>query len=492
MASRVGDAFLRKPFFVDGATDIVTLCRELSRRGIGEALVRDGDRIGVFTTTDLRDALLRPEPPAELAVREVASFAPWSVSVDDEIFDAMLMMLRHRIHRVLVRDGDAVVGVLGQLELMAFVASHSHLIALEVAEAADLPGLAAAARQIDSLIRVLHQDGVRVDVIAGLVGALNRQVFARLWELLAPAELRENSCLIVMGSEGRNEQIVKTDQDNALLLRDGFAFDRLEAVTEAFSAALIDFGYPPCPGGIMLSRPLWRQPVAGFRETLRDWVHGADPEGPMNLAIFLDAAVVAGDATLFEDVRAHVDDLVSGSDAFYARFASAVEQFGAAWWTRLPGLSGRAAAEIDLKKLGIFPLVHGVRTLALQYRVRELGTADRLRALVADGRHRPAAGARSHRRAPLPHGPEARDQPPPARRGPPARQRHPPERARHPGAARAEGFAGDRARLQAMARPALPAGGALMRAAGDASVASAARPCGRVNANHIYRFFSMA
>jgi CBS domain-containing protein len=189
-----------------------------------------------------------------------------------------------------------------------------------------------------------------------------------------------------MGSEGRNEQVIKTDQDNALLLRDGFAFDQLESVTEAFTAALIDFGYPPCPGGIMLSRPLWCQPVTGFRETLRNWIHGADPEGPMNLAIFLDAAAVAGDATLLEDVRAHVDTLVSGSDAFYVRFASAVEQFGSAWWSRLPGLSGRAAAEIDLKKLGIFPLVHGVRTLALQYRVRELGTADRLHALVAAGR----------------------------------------------------------------------------------------------------------
>ena len=218
----------------------------------------------------------------------------------------MLLMLRHRIHRVLVREGDAVVGVLGQLELMAFVASHSHLIALQAAEASDLTELTAAARQIDGLIKVLHQDGVRVEVIAGLVGALNRQVFARLWELVAP-ELRDNSCLIVMGSEGRGEQIIKTDQDNALLLRDGFAFEGLEAVTEAFTAALIDFGYPPCPGGIMLSRPLWRQPVAGFRETLRDWIHGADPQGPMNLAIFLDAAAVAGDATLLEDVRAHVD-----------------------------------------------------------------------------------------------------------------------------------------------------------------------------------------
>jgi CBS domain-containing protein len=79
---------------------------------------------------------------------------------------------------------------------------------------------------------------------------------------------------------------------------------------------------------------------------------------------------------------------LSGSDAFHARFASAVQSFGedGSWWSRLPGLRGREAAEIDLKKLGIFPIVHGVRTLALQCRVRALGTAERLAALVAAGR----------------------------------------------------------------------------------------------------------
>lgn len=138
----------------------------------------------------------------------------------------------------------------------------------------------------------------------------------------------------------------------------------------------------------MLSRPLWRQPLCGFRDSLRQWIHGTDPQGLLNLAIFLDAAVVAGDAALLEQARDHVDHLLSDSDAFYAHFASAVDQFGGdgSWWHRLPGLRGRAAAEIDLKKLGIFPLVHGVRALALQYRVRALGTVARLRALVAADR----------------------------------------------------------------------------------------------------------
>lgn len=387
MASRVSDVFLRKPFFIDGDTDIVSLCRELAERGLTEALVRDGDRIGIFTTTNLRDALLQPKPPSELEVRACATFDPWSVSPDDELYDALILMLRHRIHRVLVCKDDQVVGVLGQLDLMAFVASHSHLISVQVAEAESIADLRLAAHQIDSLIAVLHDDGVRVEVIAGLVVELNRQVFRRLWELLAPPDLRENSCLIVMGSEGRGEQIIKTDQDNALLLRDGFEYPDLDRITAAFTDALIEFGYPPCPGGIMLSRPLWCQQVSGFRDTVRSWIYGGDPDGPMNIAIFVDAEVVAGDPALLDEVRAYLNRILNDNAAWFAHFVRAVDQFseGRSWWSRLPGMSGRAAAEIDIKKLGIFPIVHGVRALALQHRLPELGTVARLRRLVADG-----------------------------------------------------------------------------------------------------------
>lgn len=388
MTARVRDAYVRKPFFVDGDTDLVSLCRSLSERGLTDALVRDGTHIGVFTTTNLRDALLRATPPAQTPVRLVATFSPWAVEIDDELYEAMLLMLRHRIHRVVVREGEAIVGLLSQIDLMAFMANHSHLIALEIDEAPDLATLKTAARQIDALISTLHEDGVRVEVIGRLVGELNRQLFQRLWTLLAPEALRAHSCLLVMGSEGRGEQVIKTDQDNALILRDGFACVELEAVTGAFTAALIDFGYPPCPGGIMLSRPLWCQPLSGFKDTLRHWLFDAVPDGPMNLAIFLDAVAVAGDATLLEEARAHLDRLLQDDAGYLARFARAVEQFGDAtsWWSRLPGLRGRDAAEIDLKKLGLFPIVHGVRALALEFRLKEVSTTARLKALAADNR----------------------------------------------------------------------------------------------------------
>ena len=408
---RVRDATLRKPFFVDGGLDLVTVCRQLSTHGLTDALVRDGERIGMFTTTDLRDALWRThsftggaEPQASggrqvdlatLPVREVAHFDLIEIHPNSELFEALLLMVRHRVHRLVVRDGESIHGVLNQLDLMSFVSNHSGLNAALIDDAASLAELQRAAGRIDTLIALLHRGGVKTELIAGLVSELNTRLFARAWSLIAPAELVANSCLVVMGSEGRGEQILKTDQDNALLLRDGFAMAGIEQITERFTATLIDFGYPRCPGNIMLSNPLWCQPVSRFRETLRGWMFGAEPDGVMNLAIFLDATAVAGDASLLGQARRFVDEFLVDNDAFFARFAGAADQFSGpgGWWAHLTLWRGRDEQAFDLKKLGTFPIVHGVRTLALQHHVSELGTAARLQAL-ADRQHLPAQMAR--------------------------------------------------------------------------------------------------
>ena len=392
MMVRVRDAFVRKPFFVDGGLDLVSVCARLSEHGLTNALVRDTGpdgqaRVGMFTTTDLRDALLRPEPPGALAVREVARYDLITVSPDTELFEALLVMIRHRVHRVLVREGEHILGVLGQLDLMSYISNHSHLIAMQMEQAANLDELQQAARQVDGLVALLHRGGVRIEVISTLVSELNGQLFSRLWALIAPPELVAHSCLLVMGSEGRGEQVLKTDQDNALILRDGFEHPDLAAVAQRFSDALAGIGYPPCPGQIMLTNPLWRQPLTGFKTTITDWLLGHHPDGPMHLAVFLDARPVAGDHSLLAQAQQHLRTLFSGSAPLLARFAGAVDQFNEPghWWDRLGGLRGRDEQRFDLKKLGTFPIVHGARALALEHGLSCLGTRERLQALASAG-----------------------------------------------------------------------------------------------------------
>ena len=268
-------------------------------------------------------------------------------------------------------------------------------LAAQIDAAQTLAELQPAARQIDTLIVESRAAGVPIERIAATVSGLNARLFARAWSLLAPPEWVANTCLVVMGSEGRGEQLLKTDQDNALLLRDGFEPAGIDVIAERFIAALIDFGYPRCPGNIMLSNPLWRQPVAGFKATLRSWMFDGDADGAMHLAIFLDAAPVAGDAALLQDALHFIDAYLVDNDAFFARFAAAADQFdaGHSWWARIAAFGAADNAPLDLKKLGTFPIVHGVRALALQHHVHERASDARLRVLAERG----------HLSAPLAH-----------------------------------------------------------------------------------------
>ncbi|MDO8251537.1 MAG: DUF294 nucleotidyltransferase-like domain-containing protein [Rhodoferax sp.] len=396
--SRVDEAFLRPAHFVDATTDILSVVKLFQAQRTSNVLVRDTrsvpPRLGIFTATALQRAILDGRPLDQLAVGELANFSLIEVQTSDQLGDAMAVMLRRRVHRVVVVEGERVVGILEALDLFSFLSNQSHLITVQIEEAKDLAGLSQAAAQITRMITLLYRSGSRVNLIAKLVQQLNARLFERAWQLIAPAELVANSCLFVMGSEGRGEQLLKTDQDNALILRDGYVPPaELDAICQRFSSALKDFGYPECPGHIMVSNPQWRKSASEFGQMTRQWLLMPDGDSLMNLAIFMDAHTVCGDARLLDAVRRGLMALATDSDAMLSRFAAAIDSFGSSygWWNRL---LGRADADqpLNLKKEGIFPLVHGVRSLALAHRVLETSTTGRIAALVADGKLEAAMG----------------------------------------------------------------------------------------------------
>ena len=390
--SRVDEAFLRPPHFVEVHTDILSVVKVFQAQRTSSVLVRDTaaapPRLGIFTATGLQRAILDGRPLDQLPVGELSNFDLIQVRASDQLGDAMAVMLRRRVHRVVVLGGDGqVVGILEALDLFSFLSNQSHLITVQIEEAKDLAGLSQAATRITRMIALLFRSGSHIELIATLVQQLNARLFERAWHLIAPADLIANSCLFVMGSEGRGEQLLKTDQDNALILRDGYVPPPdLADICQRFSSALSDFGYPPCPGNIMLSNPQWRQSASDFGQTTRRWLMLPDANSLMNLAIFMDAHAVCGDVHLLDGVQSGLRQIATDHDAMLSRFAAAMDAFGssAGWWTRLLGWSD-TAQQLNVKKEGIFPLVHGVRSLALAHRVLEVGTDRRIAALVAGG-----------------------------------------------------------------------------------------------------------
>jgi CBS domain-containing protein len=393
--ARVGQAAVRAVQEVAGNTSIVAIAQLFQSQHINHVLVRESlamgaaaaPRLGLFSSTGLQGAILHGTPLDVLTVGELATYQLVSVSPEDYLFDALATMIRHKVRRVVVQQDGQILGTLDQLDLLGFLSNHSYLITRQIQDAQDLATLKDAAQQITELIGLLYRGGTQVRMIARLVQELNAQLFERAWQLIAPRELLANSCLFVMGSEGRGEQLLKTDQDNGLIWRDGYEPPaNLGQICQDFSNALAEFGYPECPGRIMLSNPEWRQNAGDFGQTVRRWLLMPSAESLMALAIFIDAHAVCGDASLLEGVRAEVFSLLNDNDALMARFAGSINAFdgSSGWWNRL--LSLGEADLLDLKKAGTFPLVHGVRSLALAHRISATSTVARIEALAAEQR----------------------------------------------------------------------------------------------------------
>jgi CBS domain-containing protein len=390
--ARVDQAYLRAVHFVDADDDVARVARVFHEQRTTNVLVRDTattpSRLGIFTVTSLPKAIMSGVPLDQLPVRAMANFKLVTIRPSTPLFDALALMIRHRIHRLVVAEGEQILGFLQQLDLLSYLSNHSYLITLQILEANDIATLKTAAEQITRLIGVLEHSGTKVGMIARLVQELNATLFERAWQLIAPEDLIANSCLFVMGSEGRGEQLLKTDQDNGLILRNGYeCLHDLDRLCSRFSAALAEFGYPPCPGNIMVSNPDWRHSEEEFASTVRGWLFAPTPDHLMSLAIFLDAHCVAGDAALLARVRDDLWRYATNNAGTLGRFAGAIDAFqtDGGWWNRILHLGDAGKEQLDLKKAGIFPLVHGVRSLAFEHRIAATSTVERIEALLAEG-----------------------------------------------------------------------------------------------------------
>jgi CBS domain-containing protein len=393
LRSRVRDARYRSAVFIDGGMTVEQAGRCMRDNNINALFVRDEERIGVVTGMNLSKAVVLRRLALETPVREACHFDVVSVGLDDFVFEALLLMTKHDKRRLAIRSNSHYVGFLEDIDILGLFAGNSQLIPGRIERAQSVDDLAGAARDIQAQVERLHRQGLKIDVIAEMTSDLNRRLFRQVFEMTAPPSVHEAGCLLLMGSEGRGEQTVRTDQDNAVLLaRDVPAAD-LARFREAFSGALDRFGFPPCPGNVMVRNPVWSQSVDGFIHQLKTWVLRGDAEAAMNIAIFVDAAAVAGPADMLNRAKGAVFDLMRGEAALLARFASLIETFATpnlGVLSTIMATVGAGPDEIDIKKAGTFPIVHGVRTLAIDKGVLATPTAARIEALVEAGSLEPA------------------------------------------------------------------------------------------------------
>jgi CBS domain-containing protein len=308
------------------------------------------------------------------------------ITLEEEapVVEAALAMVRHHIRHVVVTRDGRLTGVISERDLFGMQRTSLRRIVERVRAATEVPEIAEAAADVRSLARALLAQGVAAEQLTQMTSALNDGITQRLIALASQKHaMRGEWCWLALGSEGRLEQTLATDQDNALILADGASRQAFLAFAEEVNQALAACGFPLCKGEIMARNPKWCLTLEEWRGLFSGWIRNPQPEALLNASIFFDFRALAGEARLAGELRTTVLQAASGNKSFQRAMAENALQSRPPEDPLLPFLS--QAETLDLKGNGSRPFVDGARLLALAHGLAATSTAARLRGAAESG-----------------------------------------------------------------------------------------------------------
>jgi CBS domain-containing protein len=366
----------RAPVMCREDTTLGEAIRRMHAERVGSIAIVDDHAVpvGIFTSVDLLEsAATRASPEASVARHMTPR--PFTLEEEATLADAALAMARHGFRHVVVTRDGKLAGVVSERDLFALQRLGLRRTAERIRGAAGLEPLVEAARDIRQLARHLLAQGVAAGPLTEMISALNDSLTRRVIELAqAQRSLAPAWCWLALGSEGRMEQTLVTDQDNALIVES--EKESFLALADQVNRDLDACGFPLCKGDIMARNPRWCLTPHEWREVFDGWIRNHDPQALLHASVFFDFRALAGDARLAGALRSGILAQTRAHRAFCRALAEAALQ------TRPPlGLLAHFSAdELDLKALGARPFVDAARVLALAAGSPETGTAARLRA----------------------------------------------------------------------------------------------------------------
>jgi CBS domain-containing protein len=337
----------------------------------------------IVTDRDLRNRVLAEGLGAETPALAVASSPLRSLPETTPVYGALQFMLEHGIHHLPITRGGDLSSIVTSTDLLRHQ-SHGPLLAFKkVEKMRDFSEVRGYGNDLSKMVATLIQSGLPATQVSRLVSHLNDALLRRLvaW---TERELGPPPCpyaFLVFGSEGRFEQTLLTDQDNALVYRDATpdAAYYFGAFAERVVKGLVSAGFPPCPGGYMATK--WKGPIAEWVDRFAMWISTPQAEAVLAAAIFFDFRAAAGSldtAPLWDEVA-----MARRNAPFLSHLARAAVAF------RPPiGAFHRIALQnggVDLKKGGITPIQGMARVYGLEAGLRVTSTVERLKGAAGSG-----------------------------------------------------------------------------------------------------------
>jgi CBS domain-containing protein len=385
----------REPVTCDAAMSLRSALKRMREAAVRSIIVVDeaAAPAGVFTLNDLRDRVVLQELSLETPIGQVMTRNPMTLPADATALEAMQQMAAGGFHQMIVTDHGRVAGTVAEHDLFALQRVSLRQIHHAIRSARNVATMALVAGDIRNLANNLLAQGVSAEALTRTVSALNdaltREVLTRI---VTDYDLTNITwCWMALGSEGRGEQTLATDQDNALIYHVAPGLPageelrqrrELLACAREANDALNTLGFPLCKGGIMASNPDWCLSEENWRARFIQWLTEPTPEALLSANIFFDFRPLAGDRALTDRLSDWLLARTQDNRLFLRLMvANALQTEPPLGLIRAFAVEseGPHAGTLDLKTRGTRIFVDAARVFALSLGIAETGTAERLR-----------------------------------------------------------------------------------------------------------------
>ena len=394
MKVRVMRLISRPPVTLDGQNTIHKAASVMTEESVSALLITRSNPdeehprlVGIITDRDFRTRVVSEALPPETPLFDIMSPDPVTLQHTDSVMEAVQCMLRHNLHHLPVMNRRRPIGLINMADVLRYQSRNSLYLVNDIFKRRTVTALRSLLPEVRaSFVRMVEEEA-SAQMIGSAMSSIGRSFIQQLINLaeeeLGPAPVPY--CFMVMGSMAREEQLIVTDQDNALILDDSFNADEHDEyflkLATFVSDGLAACGYTYCKGYIMATNRQWRQPLSVWRSYFTEWIERPNPQTLLNSSIFFDLEAVSGNADFVEELR----ELISRKASRNARFLAMMARNSL---SRKPPLGffrtfvmetdGQQRSIINIKGRGTAPLTDLIRVHALACGSTAQSSFDRL------------------------------------------------------------------------------------------------------------------
>ncbi|MCK6265088.1 DUF294 nucleotidyltransferase-like domain-containing protein [Vibrio sp. ZSDE26] len=402
---KVRTLLTRDVLFIAGTETIQQAAIKMAEENVSSLLIIDQNKLdddenddspvlGIITDRDLCTRVIADGLDPSDDVASVMTTEVISLDHNAYVYEAMLTMLRYNVHHLPVLKDRQPIGIIEATDIVRYESQNSLLLVSSIFQQQSIEELVQVSEQVkDSFVRLVNEDA-NSHMVGTAMSVIGRSFKQRIIELaeqeIGPAPIQY--CFLALGSMGRDEQLIVTDQDNAIILDDSYVPEKHNAYFEKLSKfvceGLAKCGYTLCTGDIMATNPEWRMTRREWEACFSDWIDDPNPKALLNSSIFFDLDGVYGRLKWAEQLNSFIVRRARKNNRFLACLARNA-------LNRTPPLGffqdfvmekdGRHNNSINLKRRGTAPLADLVRVHALAVGSRSRNSFERLDDIIDAG-----------------------------------------------------------------------------------------------------------